>query len=256
MAVKRRLVHIGILLLSVGLCSVIAGYVGLLTGQAYERNMRSLGPQPRFRNLGRSLKEAVGLIEFRSQSGQDRWTVYSAFPGVDDGYYVDVGSADGVKMSNTKVLDDLGWNGICIDPFPKGMEDRTCQTFREVVYSEAGQKVEFKVAGGLGGIEEHIDRYKKAVKEEETVELTTTTLDDILARANAPSFIHYMSIDIEGAELEALKGFSFSKYKVGALTIEHNFEEPKRTEIRRLLEDKGYRHVRMLSQDDCYVIDD
>ena len=64
-----------------------------------------------------------------------------------------------------------------------------------------------------------------------------------------------MSIDIEGAELEALKGFSFSKYKVGALTIEHNYEEPKRSQIRMLLESKGYQLAKKVSCDDWYVLD-
>ena len=45
-----------------------------------------------------------------------------------------------------------------------------------------------------------------------------------------------------------------SKYKVGALTIEHNFEEPKRSQIRRLLESNGYRFVLSLLRDDFYVI--
>jgi len=242
MAGKKRWVRVAMLALVVGISSAISAYVGLKAGRLYERN-QSAADMPRLRCLLWSLKEAAGLIAFHSQKGQDRWIVHEAFPDVDDGFFVDVGSADGVTESNTKVLEDLGWNGICIDPFPTGMEDRTSKMVKAVVYSEAGKKIKFKVAGGLGGIDEHIDRYQEAsfVKEAETVELTTTTLDDILGQANAPGFIHYMSLDIEGAELEALKGFSFSKYKVGAFTIEHNYEEPKRTEVRSLLESRGSR---------------
>lgn len=247
---RRWSVHIAMLL------SVLLFLVGLKTGQIYARNQDAANIAG-LRNLDWSLREAAGLIEFHSQSYQDRWIVHHAFPGVDDGFFVDVGSGHGVNLSNTKTLEDLGWNGICIDPFPEGMEGRTCQLFKEVVYSEAGKKVSFKVAGGLGGIQDHIDRHKNSqtVMTADTVEFRTTTLDDILERGNAPSFIHYMSIDIEGAEFEALKGLSFTKYKVGAFTIEHNYEEPKRTDIRRLLESRGYRYIRELSQDDCYIID-
>ena len=95
-----------------------------------------------------------------------------------------------------------------------------------------------------------------SVKSAKIVEFTTVTLDDILEDADAPDFIHYMSIDIEGAELEALKGLSFSQYKVGAFTIEHNYEEPKRSQIRNLLESKGYQFVLSLFRDDCYVHSD
>ncbi len=113
--------------------------------------------------------------------------------------------------SNTKALEDLGWKGICIDPFPTNMENRDCRLFKEVVYGVAEQKVRFRVAGFVGGIDDHMGLTKEwlDVKGAAIVEFKTVTLDDILARANAPDFIHYMSIDIEGAELEALKGFSF-----------------------------------------------
>ena len=76
---------------------------------------------------------------------------------------------------------------------------------------------------------------------ESAVELTTVTLGEILDRINAPSFIHFMSLDIEGAELEALKGVPFDRYRFGAMAIEHNDEEPKRTDLVKFLGEQGYR---------------
>jgi hypothetical protein len=73
-------------------------------------------------------------------------------PGKRDGFYVDVGAADGTISSNTKLLDELGWKGVCIDPFPTHMEDRTCQVFRQPVFSESGQKVAFRAAGELDAL--------------------------------------------------------------------------------------------------------
>ena len=98
-------------------------------------------------------------------------------------------------------------------------------------------------------------RWKESALRSEVVELETRTLTELLEQAKAPPFIHYMSIDIEGAELEALKGLDFSRYRIGALTIEHNFEEPKRSDIRKLLERNGYRYVRSVEQDDFFVGD-
>ena len=57
----------------------------------------------------------------------------------------------------------------------------------------------------------------------------------------------------EGAELEALRGFPFDTYKLGSLAIEHNYEEPKRSEIQQLLKSKGYTRARAWMQDDFYV---
>ena len=45
---------------------------------------------------------------------------------------------------------------------------------------------------------------------------TTTTLGEILARTKAPHSIRFVGLDIEGAELEALKGLSIDRYSVGA----------------------------------------
>jgi FkbM family methyltransferase len=195
------------------------------------------------------------LIHFHSQTDQDRWIVRKVFPDVKNGYFVDIGSADGTRFSNTKALEDRGWKGICIDPFPRNMKGRICTVYKEVVYSKSGQTVSFSAAGDFGGIRDHLGRWKdmKEMQQAEIVEFTTTTLDEILIKARAPKYIHYVSLDIEGAELEALKAFDFSKYKVGAFTIEHNYEEPKRTKIKELLERNGYRLARSVAEDDYYV---
>jgi hypothetical protein len=86
------------------------------------------------------------------------------------------------------------------------------------------------------------------------VELTTTTLGDVLERAHAPRFIHFVSIDTEGSELEILEGLPFDQYTVGAFAIEHNGEHPKRQRIRTLLEARGYRFEREQLVDDWYVL--
>ena len=211
------------------------------------------GRLPRHRQLYLLLRDA-GPIHLT----QDRWLLQTLYPDISNGFYVDVGSGDGVSQSNTKVLDDLGWDGVCIDPFPTNMEARTAKVFREVVYSQEGRTVQFKASRFLGGIVEHLDHTRdwEGHQGTETVDFTTTTLNDILLRANAPRKLQYMSIDIEGAEFEALKGLSLPRYRVGALTIEHNWEEPKRTRIRRLLESYGYRHAFAMKQDDYYVLDE
>lgn len=140
------------------------------------------------------------------------------------------------------------------------MKDRSCQIFKEVVFSKAGERVKFWAAEEWGGIiedsfgisKDKMDKYEDELKAP-TVEFTTVTLADILERAKAPRFIHYVSMDIEGGELHALKGFPFDKYKIGALTVEHNFKEPKRSEIKALMESHGYKRVHTLDRDDCYV---
>lgn len=242
-------------------CTAMAGYVGFLTGRVHERSLSldsegSYRSAPPHRKLLQSLREAAGLVEYHSQHRQDKWVADFVFPDVRNGYFVDVGAGDGVRHSNTKALEDRGWSGLCIDPFPTNMESRRCRVLTEVVSSEAGRIVLFRKAGFLGGDVAHLNLTKDWVSNQEVVELRTTTLGDLLARAEAPRFIHYMSIDIEGAELEALRSFPFGEYRVGSFTVEHNWEEPKRTQIRELLTSHGYRLALTLERDDCYVLDE
>ena len=54
-------------------------------------------------------------------------------------------------------------------------------------------------------------------------------------------------------QLEALKGVPFDKYRFGAMAIEHNDEEPKRSDLLKFLEEKGYQRVHSFRQDDFYA---
>jgi Methyltransferase FkbM domain len=238
--------------LALGGVGLIAGYAGGRAGRHYEYNYLCCGMAKRH-NILTSLKESLSLVRFPSQIGQDRWVAEVVFPGVTNGYFLDVGSADGFFNSNTWALERRGWNGICVDPFPVNMGARRCQMFKDVVDSVSGRKVSFALAGETGGITNELSSGKDAAKGAPTVTLTTVTLGDLLHRAAAPPFIHFLSLDIEGGELEALRGFPFAEYKVGAMAIEHNYEEPKRSAIDALLKAHGYTRARTWMQDDFYL---
>jgi hypothetical protein len=204
-------------------------------------------------SLRMTAREAIGGVTYPSEIGQDKWVIGKMFPGVTNGFFLDVGSGHGTIGSNTKALEELGWTGICVDPFPTHMEGRTCRMEKVVVSSVAGQIVKFHTHAGLGGIADTLGKWKAEAEKSPAVELTTITLGEVLAGAGAPSFIHFLSLDIEGAELEALRGVPFDKYRFGAMAIEHNDEEPKRSDLLKFLGEKGYRRVHSYKQDDFYA---
>jgi FkbM family methyltransferase len=121
-----------------------------------------------------------------------------------------------------------------------------------VVSKRKGDTVEFRVSGEVSGIVETLGRYRTMTEKDPTVRLTTT-IADVLERARAPRYIHYVSLDVEGAEYDVLQASPFSTHEVGAFTIEHNGEEPNRSLIRSLLESKGSRLVRQQLAEDCDV---
>jgi FkbM family methyltransferase len=252
---SRLVIWISAPLIVIGV-STVSGVAGVKLGRQIQLN-KMCCQVPAKRNLVISVEELLGLARFHSETGQDKWVFEAIFPGVTNGFFLDVGSGEGTADSNSKSLEQRGWRGVCIDAFPRKMEGRTCQVFKEVVFSESGKRVTFRVPDelDLGGIVDTLGRWKESTAKARTEEFTTVTLGDILERAQAPRFIHFLSLDIEGAELEALRGFPFDRYTVGALDVEHNWEEPKRSQIFSLLKSHGYRRVHTWEQDDYYVSD-
>jgi FkbM family methyltransferase len=238
------------------ICLAIAGVAfGVGVGIKYHM-YRMLFEVDRSTALTTAVKRVIGLQPSYAENIQDLWVALCVAPGKRNGYYVDVGSADGVFGSNSKLLDDMGWKGVCIDPFPKNMQSRTCQMFKQPAFDKSGEKVQFRDAGFLGGIEKTLSTSgTPEVQKAPLVEFTTATLDEILAKANAPGTIDFMSIDVEGAEVPVLHGLSLDKYKIEAFCIE-NDGEPARTQIRQILEPRGYKLVRSWKRDDWYVLND
>ncbi len=230
----------------------VAGHLGYRAGTA-EAMHALVGEQDSGRRVRAAFAHALGHAPFRAGYGQDVWVLHQVFADVRDGYFVDLGSADGVEGSNTKALEERGWTGLCIDPFPRNMRTRRCTVIREAVDSEAGREIAFQRPGSVsGGLVSYAGWWVSDEDQSRTVRVTTTTLADVLDAHGAPEFIHYMNVDIEGAEYAALQGFPFDRYRVGAITVEHNNVEPHRQRIRALLERHGYRLEWAIRDQDWY----
>ena len=182
--------------------------------------------------LRMTAREAIGGVTYPSEIGQDKWVIGRMFPGVANGFFLDVGSGHGTIGSNTKALEELGWTGICVDPFPTlhGRAHLPDGEGRRLERGGPGRQVPH--ARGSRRHRRHAwangrKRPRRAPRSSSPPRRSARCWP----RANAPSFIHFLSLDIEGAELEALRGVPFDKYRFGAMAIEHNDEEPKRSEI-------------------------
>lgn len=198
-----------------------------------------------------------------SQIGQDL-AVLNFYNHKRNGYFIEIGAYDGISLSNTYLLEkQYNWKGICVEPLKnqfqllkKNRPNSIC--INKAVYSESGLKLNFDICNTsqlYSGISNYIDTYKEMIDSNKQVEeVETISLIDLLNQSNAPKFIDYLSIDTEGSEYEILKVFDFNKYKFGLIDVEHNYQEPKRTEIRQLLETNGYDFIRENQFDDCYKL--
>lgn len=199
-----------------------------------------------------------------SQLGADTWVLSLKFSPLFDPlhpFFVDVGAFHGEHLSNTHLLEQHGYSGICIDANPNVASFASRPNSKLVTAlmdSEDGLQKEFIFSASpeLNGIRDYLAGYHKqgvlnSIRKADS--MTTRSLASILDEHHAPRYIHYLTLDIEGAEYEVLKTFPFDRYTFGALTIEHNGVEPKRSQIRTLLEQHGYIYHKEVKWDDWYI---
>jgi FkbM family methyltransferase len=200
----------------------------------------------------------------RSQLGQDLW-VLEQLGWKRGGYFVEFGATDGVLLSNSWLLEKhFGWEGICAEPNPKLFErlqqNRSCTLSPACVYRSSGERMRFVLADAYGGLAElgtedqHGAKREAYAAADEVIEVTTTSLMDLLEQLGAPPLIDYLSIDTEGSELAILEGLDWDRYRFRCITVEHNFTA-QRQGLQALLEARGYRR-KEAQWDDWYVLID
>ena len=166
----------------------------------------------------------------KSQICQD-WFVLESLNYKKNGYFVEIGAASGVELSNTFLLEKkYEWDGILSEPSP-GWKDslesnRDCKKDYRCVYSESGKIVNFNqtVEKEYSTISDfsNLDKHQSKRRNFTQYEIETISLNDLLKEYTAPLEIDYLSIDTEGSEYEILKNFDFEKYSFKAITVEHN----------------------------------
>jgi len=191
-----------------------------------------------------------------SQLGQDL-EVLKAYPKDYVGFFVDIGAYDGKDLSNTLLLEEKGWLGICAEPLPSAFAKlkecrKSCFLTNKAVWHTTGETFEFADCEMLSGITGY-STYKTEQDASNKIKVETISINDLLIQADAPEFMDYLSIDTEGTEYEILNALDHSKWAFGLIDVEHNYDEPKRTQIRTLLESKGYVFLRENRWDDCYI---
>ena len=151
--------------------------------------------------------------------------LFRAFHHLQKGFYIDVGANDPIEDSVTKLLYDLGWQGINIEPKLDNYKSLVEARPNDINLNCAAgsQKGEIKfysnnIRGWSTTDAEVGERYvSQNLASIETVEMKT--LNDIIEE-HFQSEIHFLKVDVEGAEEDVLKGLDLSKYRPWILVIE------------------------------------
>ncbi|RXJ85290.1 FkbM family methyltransferase [Arcobacter sp. CECT 8985] len=206
---------------------------------------------------------------YYSQHGED-YLLWKFFDFKKDGFFVEVGAFDGVHLSNTYSFELEGWNGICVEP---GQYFENCKKNRPnsicinaaCVGSEDIKEITFyeEELGLLSSLDISTEKKEDIEKRYENRKLEflghkektvkAKTLNSILEE-NDVSEIDFITIDVEGAEIDVLKGFNLHKYKPKVVILEANDEEHKKELIDYMTIDNNYLFSRNIDFNLIFVL--
>lgn len=163
------------------------------------------------------------------------------------GYFVEAGAHDGIGDSQTYELEQLGWNGLCVEPssaFHGLTESRRCRLDNRCLWDHnglapfteiSGNDIELSGISGSFNYDEHgRDNLSSYVSLKQAVTLTAMLKDH-----DAPSVIEFLALDTEGSELAILSVHDFERYRFLFMEIEYHTDK-RREELTQLLVPKGY----------------
>lgn len=183
------------------------------------------------------------------------------------GIYVDVGCHHPLINNNTYLLYKKGWRGINIDLDFNSID--MFNHFRPDDYNE------LKAVSNIRGFTKFYFFHNRAPKNtiskksgagaKLVKKIETDTLDNIIKKSKFPiKKIDFLSIDVEGNELNVLKGLNFKKYKPRVVVLEfidpsikefygHKIENIINSKIYKFMKNRNYKLINWIHDDLVFI---
>ena len=199
--------------------------------------------------------------------------INNIFKKKSSGFYVDVGCNHPIKNNNTYLLYKRGWHGINIDVDLKNIETFNYARPKDynvnigVSNKEGVEKLFFyHDRSSINTLNENVNKYQKKIISQ-VKHVNTLTLNQILDTSAFNNInIDFLSIDIEGDEMKALKNFNFLKYSPKVIVIEFldlglknleiknlNIENVLKSDIFKFMVSKNYTLANWLHSDLVFI---
>ena len=198
--------------------------------------------------------------KFFSQAGQDKIIKNYFFRNKKHGFFVEIGAYDGISGSNCFHFEKFqGWNGIAFEPskiqFEKLEKNRKCKLVNKPINEKQKEVDFFEVEEGLtqmSGIYDDNFISEQLIKNDKNskfkkIKLLTTTFEENISHETE---IDYISIDIEGGELNVLHSIDFNKYLIKVISVENN--SPDKNDFKLFFNEKNFNFFDRVGQDEIF----
>jgi FkbM family methyltransferase len=176
------------------------------------------------------------------------------FAPVRHGFFVEVGANDPQRGSQSWQFEQAGWTGVLVEPQPDLAERLRAMRRAHVVAAacsspaNAGTAMTLHLSGPHSSLKRELA--VTGVVAKAAIAVPVRTLDDILEEAKAPAPIDFVSIDVEGHEIEVLSGFDLARWRPRLILIEDHVTN---LGTHRCLTRAGYRLIRRTGLNGWYV---
>lgn len=149
------------------------------------------------------------------------------------GTFVDIGAYDGLSLSNTHYFYKRGWQGVNLEPHPENYAQLCINQPHAINLNLAvGETPEYEsriwtapgkpVVTGYNLPQWYVDSEVPGGKAGLVpMTVTRSTLTTILDAAHVDK-VDYLSLDVDGTELDVLKGLDLSRWRPRLMIIEYN----------------------------------
>ena len=168
-------------------------------------------------------------VESFSQEGEDM-LLRKIFENSKPGFYVDVGAHHPKRFSNTYYFYKRKWKGINIDAAPGRMEQFNISRKRDInieaAVSNESKELTFYIfeEPALNTLDKELAGQRLAEKKNKLtgkIKVQTRTLADILNEHMLPNKkIDFISVDVEGFDLEVLASNDWQKFRPKFVVVE------------------------------------
>lgn len=217
-------------------------------------------------------KNFISKKNYFSFSGVDV-IIENIFKNQKQGFYIDVGCQHPIKNNNTFLLYKKGWSGINIDLDKDNIDlfntSRPTDCNINVAVSDKISEVDlffYHKKSPINTIDQKTSQYQKA-KVSSIKRIQTNTLDNIITSSKfSDKNFDFLSVDVEGHELQVFEGLDFNKFAPNVIVVEYldlnvdklevknlSIENIIKSEIYKLLTSKNYILVNCIYSDLIFI---